>query len=110
MITPRVAVGILLAVAATASICEPGETITYVNSTNATLFAEVNDRGEVRLPAERSTGVGYTIVGDEPVHIEVRDATGCVVIEMDTTMNLLKEHNNRSVEVLPRDLAVCSGD
>ncbi|MEX0683237.1 MAG: hypothetical protein WD904_05975 [Dehalococcoidia bacterium] len=79
-----------------------------MTSTNETLRVEVNDRGEVELPREESTDIGYTIVGDEPIHVEVRTADGRIVLQLDSNMNLLNEQNGRRIEISTEALTRCA--
>ncbi len=87
--------------------CEAGETVIYRNDSEIVLVANVEGEGSSKLPPRSTKKYGYIMPTDDPFRLTVTDSKGCVVYEVDTTLDALKQDQDLTIVIRGEDVIKC---
>ena len=88
--------------------CDPGESLIFMNDTEELLLVGINERGNDLLPPQKRSILGYLTEhlgkGGDPLQIIILDESGCLVLEVNTTLNAFREERDLTLIIQPSDL------
>ena len=93
-----------------AQFCEAGETVKYVNESDVALEANVVGEGSSDIPPHSTKSYGYIMPTDDPFQLSIVDTSGCVVYELDTTLEALKQEHDLRIVITAVDAQKCQSN
>ncbi len=88
-----VLLGMAFLLALTATACDPGANVTYVNNTDGTIHVEVNNGGGILVKSHATSRLGVIGRDQDPYVVVVTNEQGHVLYHESTTFGEIKKRN-----------------